>query len=86
ISADMVGLYDLPLELKRMIVEWATQIDTSHYSRVSGDRKISLLLNGAAPRGSCTRTISQVDRTFFGICRPILWKVSIKLSPKINYG
>ncbi|KAH9461121.1 hypothetical protein Pst134EA_017431 [Puccinia striiformis f. sp. tritici] len=71
----MVGLYDLPLELKRMIVEWATQIDTSHYSRVSGDRKISLLLNGAAPRGSCTRTISQVDRTFFGICRPILWKI-----------
>ncbi|KAA1131011.1 hypothetical protein PGTUg99_025271 [Puccinia graminis f. sp. tritici] len=73
----MVGLSELPLELKGMIVEWAAQIDHSSYSRVPGDEKISyeLFSNGVAPRGSCIRAISQLDRAFFGLCRPILWKV-----------
>ncbi|KAA1068472.1 hypothetical protein PGTUg99_024557 [Puccinia graminis f. sp. tritici] len=77
----MVGLSELPLELKGMIVEWAAQIDHSSYSRVPGDQKISyeLFSNGVAPRGSCIKAISQLDRAFFGLCRPILWKVSTRI-------
>jgi hypothetical protein len=50
----MVGLSELPLELKGMIVEWAAQLDRSSYSRVPGDEKISyeLFSNGFAPRGT----------------------------------
>ncbi|OAV95839.1 hypothetical protein PTTG_12634 [Puccinia triticina 1-1 BBBD Race 1] len=73
----MVGLSELPLELKGMIVHWATQIDCSYYSRVSGDGiiRFDIFSNGVAPRDSCIRTISQLDRVFFALCRPVLWKV-----------
>ncbi|PLW56359.1 hypothetical protein PCANC_03398 [Puccinia coronata f. sp. avenae] len=36
---------------------------------------IDIYANGNAPKGSCIRAISQIDRTFFMLCRPALWKV-----------
>lgn len=74
----MVTLSDLPQELKKLIVEWATEMDKASYSQPpEKEERIGeeIFANGNAPKDGCVRAISQLDSTFFSLCRPILWKV-----------
>jgi hypothetical protein len=53
----MTGLCDLPLELKKLLVDWAIQMDISNYSRMqmpAGTEKIGITIyaNGNAPKGT----------------------------------